>query len=148
MKGIIGLGNPLKADDGIGVRLIQELKEKNLPSNVSVHDAGTGGMKVLHVLKDFEKVIIVDAVRFGGEAGDFLFFTPDEVRSLNESKSAHDSNIFKVLELSEKLEELPEKLIFMGIEPKNTGREDNLSSELEAKVPKFTEILYEKIKTI
>lgn len=146
MNGIIGLGNPLKGDDGIGILLVKEIEEKSIPSNVRVFDAGTGGMKILHLLSDLEKVIIVDAIHFGGEPGESVFFEPDEVNSLSQSKSTHDTNFLDVLKISERLEEEPEEVVIMGIEPKDVSLNEGLSPELERKKPDLTEKLYERVK--
>lgn len=146
MNGIIGLGNPLKGDDGIGILLVKEIEEKSIPSNVRVFDAGTGGMKILHLLSDLEKVIIVDAIHFGGKPGESVFFEPDEVNSLSQSKSTHDTNFLDVLKISQRLEEEPEEVVIMGIEPKDVSLNESLSPELERKKPDLTEKLYERVK--
>ena len=146
--GIIGLGNLLKGDDGIGVKIIEELHHRKLPQNLSIYDLGTGGMKVLHVLKDLDKVLIVDAVRFGGEPGDHVFFEPNEIKSLKTPKGTHDSNLFEVIELSKQLEEIPRKIVIMGIQPNDTGFNKNLSCEVSKNFDYLIECLIEKIKKI
>ncbi|KXB05771.1 hypothetical protein AKJ49_00025 [candidate division MSBL1 archaeon SCGC-AAA382A03] len=146
MKGVIGLGNILQRDDGAGIILARELKKKNLPENIQVFDAGTGGMKILHILKELEKVIIIDVVNFGEKPGDFLFFTPSEVKSLRESKSAHESDFFDILKLSESLGETPQKIIIMGIQPKNTSAGEGLSPELEGNLSRMIDAVIEKLE--
>lgn len=146
--GVIGIGNPLNGDDGIGIALIQELEKRGIPPNISIFDAGTGGMKVLHFLKDLDEVIIIDAVHFGGEPGDFVFFEPDEVRSMNIPKGSHDSNLFEVLELSENLGEIPEKIIIMGVQPKNTEIGEDLSEDVENSIEDMLISLKKKIEDL
>ncbi|MFP4050630.1 MAG: hydrogenase maturation protease [Thermoplasmata archaeon] len=146
--GIIGLGNPLNGDDGIGIVLIHEIEKRDLFLNVFTFDAGTGGMKVLHLLKDFDKVIIIDAVYFNGEPGDFVFFEPDEVRSINIPKTTHDSNLFEVLELSENLGEIPAEVIIMGIQPKNSDIGEGLSDEVKNNIESMLNSLKKKIKNL
>ncbi len=148
MKAIIGLGNPLKSDDGVGILLINEIQKKDIPSDVEVFDAGTGGMKILHLLNDVEKALIVDAIHFGGKPGDSVFFKPEEVESLNKSQSSHDANFLEVLELSKTLEEAPKEIIIMGIEPKDTSFGEEVSSEIENKIPNLTNDLFEKAMEI
>lgn len=148
MKGIIGIGNTLKGDDGIGVILARKMEERDLPSNIKVFDAGTGGMKILHQLKNLEKAIIVDAVHFGGKLGEHVFFSPSEVRSLKESGGTHQTNLFEILELSERVGEAPENILIYGIQPKNNDMDSDLSPELKNKIPELEEELYKKIKAI
>ncbi len=144
MKAIIGLGNPIKNDDGIGILLVSEIEQKRIPPDVEVFEAGTRGMRLLHLLNDLDKALIVDAVHFGGEPGESVFFTPAEVKSLNESRSTHDTNFLEVLELSKTLEEEPEEIVIMGVEPKDTSFGEGISSELENKLPELIDELFKK----
>lgn len=147
MNGIIGIGNTLRGDDGIGVILAKKM-ERKVPSNVRVFDAGSGIIDILHILENLDKAIIVDAVHFGGKPGELKFFEPKEAKSLVESKKSHDLDLLEVLELSDLLEELPKQILIMGIEPKNISLRKGLSSTLENKIPELTKKLYEKAKTI
>lgn len=148
MKAIIGLGNPLKGDDGIGVRLVREIEKRNIPSDIKVFDAGTRGMKILHLLNDLEEAIIIDAVHFGGDPGDSVFFTPADVKSLTKSQSTHDTDFLEVLELSKTLDEGPEKIVIMGVEPKDTSFGGGISSELEDKLPELIDDLFKKVMEV
>lgn len=144
MEAIIGLGNQLKGDDGIGILLVREIEKKELASNIEVFDAGIRGLRLLHLLKDLEKALIVDAVRFGGEPGDSVFFSPDEVESLNEFQSTHDMDFLEVLELSKTLEEEPDGIVIMGVEPKDTSFGESISPELKHRLPQLVEDLSKK----
>jgi len=145
-KAIIGIGNPLKSDDGIGLIILEELKKRNISPNFSLVDGGTGGMKFLHILKDFDEVIVIDAVYFDGEPGEYVFFKPDQVKSLNAPKGTHDSNFFEILELSEQLNEKPREIVIMGIQPKITDISENLSSELEERLEGMVDAIIKIIK--
>lgn len=144
-KGVICLGNPLRGDDGISKVLIRELKEEGLPSGVEIFDVGTGGINALHVLERLDKVIIVDAVSFGGSPGDHVFFEPGEVSSLLAPKNSHESDLLKVLELSKSLDEMPEKVLIMGVQPKDTSMGEGLSPKLEEKVPELLDELRKSV---
>ncbi|MFW5904464.1 MAG: hydrogenase maturation protease [Candidatus Saliniplasma sp.] len=146
--GVIGLGNPLNGDDGIGIVLIQKLEERGKSPHISIFDAGTGGMKVLHFLKDLDKVIIIDAVDLDKEPGDFVFFNPEEVKSLKEPSGTHDSNLFEVLELSKDLGEIPDEIIIMGIQPKCTEIGEDLSDEVENNLENMLDSLEEMISEL
>ncbi|KXA95709.1 hypothetical protein AKJ65_01100 [candidate division MSBL1 archaeon SCGC-AAA259E19] len=144
-KGVIGLGNPVRGDDGISEVLIRRLSEESSPSDVEFIDIGTGSVKALHVLGRLDKAIILDAVFFGGDPGEYVFFDPEEVKSLKRSKNPHDSTLFEVLELSRKMEELPEEIQIMGIQPKDVSLKEGLSPELESEIPKLLNALRQKI---
>lgn len=145
MKGVIGIGNPFKGDDGIGLKLLEEIEKKDIPEDVRTYDMGSETFDLIHVLKDLDKAIIIDAVQFGGSPGDYRFFTPDEVNSLKKSDTPHGTDILEVLSLSEKLDEMPEKILIMGVQPKDTDLGEGFSRPLESNVPELVEKLYEKI---
>ncbi|KXB06213.1 hypothetical protein AKJ52_02440 [candidate division MSBL1 archaeon SCGC-AAA382C18] len=145
MKGIIGIGNPLKSDDGIGVALLREMEKREFPQQVQTFEVGIASMDLLHILEDLDKAILIDAVHFGGAPGDYCFFTPDNVDSLQESSSPHTADILDVLELSREMGGLPEEIIIMGIEPDDTSFGEGFSKNLEENFPELKKTLYEKI---
>ncbi len=147
MKGVIGVGNPIKGDDGIGVRLAENVESRELPDDLKVYELGVENFEILHVLKDLEKVILVDAVRFSGNPGDHRFFSPEEVESLKGSGGPHSVDILEILSLSDRLGERPDEVLIMGIEPKNTDFGDEFSSPVEKRVPELTDILYDRMKS-
>lgn len=144
-KGVIGLGSSVRGDDGISEVLIRKLGEENFSSDVEFINIGMGSVKALHVLRRLDKAIILDAVFFGGDPGEYVFFDPEEVKSLKRSKNPHDSTLFEVLELSRKMEELPEEIQIMGIQPKDVSLKEGLSPELESEVPRLLDALRQKI---
>jgi hydrogenase maturation protease len=132
--GVIGLGNPLRRDDGIGIILLEQLQKqkKEFPKNVEFIDGGTGGMTLLHIFVGFEIVLIIDAVDFKGRPGDIRLFTLDEIysRKAPVRLSTHESDFIKVLQLSKELNELPSKLFVFGIQPTDVSHGIGLSKEL------------------
>ncbi|MEL7122347.1 MAG: hydrogenase maturation protease [Bacteroidota bacterium] len=74
---ILGFGNPVRADDGIGIYVIKQLQEKlsNIP-NVSLFDMGTSAFEVLYKLKGHQKIILVDAVLNSGQPVGSVFKLP------------------------------------------------------------------------
>ncbi len=146
--GIIGIGNLLNGDDGIGIVLIQKIQKRDLFPHISIFDAGTGGMKVLHLLKDLDKVIIIDAVHMDKEPGEFVFFSPDDVDSMKGSSGTHGSNLIEIFELSEEMGELPEKIVIMGIQPKKTDIGEDMSDEVESRIEEMLDRLKEKVEEL
>lgn len=123
MVKIIGCGNPLAADDGVGVRIIEELKKINLPHKVQIIEAGNDPFQLLEFIKGKEKVILVDAVKGGGVPGSIYRILPEDIKhSSNKSLSLHEVNISDVLELGKSIypEEMPDDLVIIGIEAEST----------------------------
>jgi len=133
--GIIGLGNPLRHDDGIGLVLLQHLqtKKKNLPKNIEYIDGGTGGMKLLHLLAEFDAVLLIDAVDFKGKPSDARVFSLKDIQSQKKPMilSTHDSDFLNIIRLSKELKELPETLVIFGVQPQDVSHGVGLSKEME-----------------
>jgi hydrogenase maturation protease len=79
---IIGCGNLLRGDDGLGPTLIRRLIEAGLPEGVEVADGGTSGMDVAFRMRGANKVILIDAARTGGQAGDIYRLDGTDVEQL------------------------------------------------------------------
>ncbi len=74
---VLGVGNPLMGDDGLGVELVKRLTECELDPMVRVEDGGTLGMTLLPLLEDADTVILIDAVKTGAEPGAIVIRTQD-----------------------------------------------------------------------
>lgn len=150
--GVIGLGNPLRKDDGIGIILLDKLikKKDQLPDNIEFIDGGTGGMNLLHFLANFDKVIIIDAINFDGDFGESIFFKPENVidHGIPVKFSTHESDFFKVLKLSAELKEIPDEIYIYGIQPKDLNFGQTLSTELQKKIDRYLTELQYKISSI
>ena len=81
--GVIGIGNPLRRDDGIGIVLLEKLVERRneLPENIEFINGGIGGMNLLHILARYDVVVVIDAVNFDGEVGESKLFKSEDVNS-------------------------------------------------------------------
>jgi hydrogenase maturation protease len=146
--GVVALGNPLRRDDGLGVRLLEALRERDLPDDVELYDAGTGGMRILHKLADVDTVILIDVVRFGGEPGESVWFTPDEVESIREEGSSHDPNLFEAIELSRRLDEAPDRIRCLGVQPEDVSVGEGLSTPVENAIPDLLDAIEATIREL
>ena len=143
---ILGLGNPLRGDDGIGPRVIEEVTRRGLPEGVSSLDGGTAGLDLLNVLEGWKRVVVVDAADVGREPGQFVRFTPDQARfvEVEDSFSLHHAGLGAVLALAEVLgKTLPELTIF-GVQPARVGWGQGLSPVVEAALPALTDAVLEE----
>jgi len=149
---IIGIGNSLRQDDSLGLILLERLKNKKeeLPDNIDFIDGGSGGMVLLHYLADFDIVFILDAVEFGGKPGELRFFEKEEIisKKIKINLSTHENDFFKVIKLSEKLNEIPEKIYIFGIQPKNLGFGCDISLDISESIEKNLMQIIDKIKRL
>jgi len=144
---IIGLGNPLRGDDGVGCRLVEELARGELPPDVRVLDGGTAGLGLLDLLEGWNRVIIVDAAEMGRRPGEFVRFTPAEVRlhASPDRFSLHHAGLSEALALAGALgQALPEMVIF-GVQPVEIDWGEGLSPAVEAVLPALADAVVEEI---
>ncbi|MCK5201195.1 MAG: hydrogenase maturation protease [Spirochaetales bacterium] len=143
---ILGVGNPLRRDDGIGPAVIQLLEKKRssyeIPSNVELIDGGTDGLGLIEYLKDYKKVIIIDAVESGVAPGTIKVFTPEEaVLNINsDSLSTHGFGIAELIKLAKELDINP-KLVIVGVQPGDVSYGEGLSDILSLKMEEAAKVV-------
>jgi len=148
---ILGLGNPLRRDDGIGPRVIEELQARGLPEGVTALDGGTGGLDILRVIEGWDDVVIIDAADVDagrGEIapGEFVRFTPNEAH-LGESPHAfslHHAGLAEVLALARALDRPLPSMVIFGVQPQDVGWGEGLSSDVEAKLTAVVDAVLEE----
>jgi hydrogenase maturation protease len=140
---IIGFGNILMGDDGIGVRVIEELQKMAIfedKKNIELIDGGTSGVDLVFMIQQAEKAVIIDAIDAGQGTGEIVVFTPVEIKAIKKGRkglksfSLHDIDLAEVFELLKTLN-IPAKLIIIGIKPKTVGYSNRLSPEIENQIP-------------
>jgi hydrogenase maturation protease len=133
------LGNPLRGDDGVGVRVTKMLAAQQLPQGVEVVDGGTRGLGIVSLMEGRQRVILVDAADVHQAPGQFVRFTLDEVDLLGESTrlgeerqlSVHSAGLRDALLLAQALGVLPQEVIVFGVQPAKMEWESTLSPEVE-----------------
>jgi hydrogenase maturation protease len=137
---VIGLGNVLLSDEGIGVHLVRRLSNQRDKFHlVDFVDAGSAGMNLLHLIANRKKAVIIDCAKMGSKPGTIRRFAPDEVQSVKQLShySLHEADILKVIALSKQLGECPAEVVFFGIEPESIEPGQNLSKTLFAKIDAY-----------
>ena len=136
---IIGIGNPMMADDGIGPRLITELEGSHL--GVDLIDMGTGGMQLVHVLAEYDAVLIIDSADMDLAPGQFRIFSPEDVVSLKETRaySLHEWDLMRSIEISRNLGEAPDRILILAVQPRSLDMRDGLSPVLQRLIPAYIE---------
>jgi hydrogenase maturation protease len=159
---VIGLGNTLMSDEGAGVRVVQRLLDLSAKASakadfagrfplVDFVDAGTGGMSILHLIRDRDKAIFIDCARMGEEPGVIRKFTTRELKSTKvlTHQSLHEFDLIKIIDMSHKLGQCPAEIIIFGIEPQVIKPGCKLSKLLTDRLDEYvTMILKELPKTI
>lgn len=144
---VLGVGNILLRDEGVGVRVIEHLQKMPLPDDVELFDGGTAGADLIEVLSDRNVVIIVDAADFEAPAGTILRMTQEDwLPQRNTALSLHDLDIPQTLAMTKILGCAPEKVICLGIVPETIEPGMTLSHKLDALVPVIADRVLDEIR--
>ncbi|MBN1504567.1 MAG: hydrogenase maturation protease [Candidatus Eisenbacteria bacterium] len=134
---ILGIGNLLLKDEGVGIHFIRMLKGKTLPSGVEAIDGGTRGLDLLLLMEGHKLVVIVDCARMGEPPGTVRVFEPkDIVPDRNRGFSVHGLNLASALEFGARFGKLPE-IFIVGVEPESIEVEIGLSEAVRQALPEI-----------
>jgi len=104
---ILGIGNLLLQDEGIGIHAIEYLKKKEFPDFVELLDGGTGGFHLLELFQKYSRIIIIDATLDQNEPGTVRVIEPKYSTDYPKSLSAHDIGLKDLVESSMLLGDTP-----------------------------------------
>ncbi|MFZ3385949.1 MAG: hydrogenase maturation protease [Candidatus Hydromicrobium sp.] len=141
---IIGFGNKYRSDDGIGIRVVEELGKLDSFRNIDIIDGGTSGTDLIFLVKDCRKIIIIDAIDAGQDVGDVVNIQISDVeefiKSDFKSLSLHDLNLADILKLIKALK-INADISIIGVKPKKMDFGDRLSPEIEEKIPEIISLV-------
>ena len=145
---LLGVGNILLKDEGVGVRVIQELMDNyTFPTDIQLIDGGTLGPHLLNLIKGFEEIIVIDAIQGGEEPGTLYKFLLDQIPlEVTAKLSTHQVGVLEVLSQVKLLGEQP-RVTFIGIEPQDIspwGME--LTPFVKDKIPALIEIIFSELE--
>jgi len=143
---VVGVGNILLRDEGIGVHVARALQEAPSPDNVELEviDGGTLPDVVL-TLGEVDKLIVVDAVRTGGEPGEIYRFRPEDIKLGNRVlTSLHQISLLENLWLMERFSQKPGDVVIIGVEPEDMNWGLELSAKLQQRIPQIIRVVLEE----
>ena len=139
---VLGVGNPILSDDGVGIHVARELKKRRLPG-VDVEELAASGLELLDVVRGYDKVVIIDAIQTKkGRPGDLHVLEEKDFERSVHGSSPHGINIATALALGRKLvpNEMPREVVFFAVEAEyliNVG--ERLTPELAKALPRIVE---------
>ncbi len=141
---VMGVGNVLLKDEGVGVHVVEHLRHAPipLPQNIEIIDGGTMGMELMMYLEGREKAVVIDVIEAGVEPGTIFRFAHGDIREAKQKKlSFHQLSFLDALKMAEFMgQQLPE-IIFIAIQPKDITPGTELTPEIEAKIPTIIEMI-------
>ena len=139
---ILGIGNLLLSDDGVGVQTVWRLQQKQLPEEVQVVDGGTCGLDLLQFLEGVDRLIIVDAIKAGQPPGTLIRMANEEVPAYLALKvSPHEIGLPELLFTAKLRDIYPPEVVVLGVQPESLETGVDLSPVVAAQV----DVLVEKI---
>ena len=147
---ILGVGNLILGDDGVGIHVVNELKKHIDDPNITIDEAITGGMNLLDLLLGYDKAIIIDAVKTDDEENGVVKRIPFGDFSTMHSCNPHDVSLIEAVEMAKKMGEnqIPQEIIVIGILMKKIPCEfgEKLTKKISAAVPKAVVMTLNEIK--
>jgi len=135
---VVATGNEIVGDDGIGLHIIEELKKFFLPDNIRTIYIGTDCWSLLPLVKEFEKIIVVDAVDIEGEEGEVYYIPARQLPGSQLPYSLHDICWLDMVRMAGKLDET----YLFGIQTSALNIGTKVSPGLKKKVNEYTGKLY------
>jgi hydrogenase maturation protease len=145
---VIGLGNPIMADDGLGIAALERLREGwTLPESVRLVDGGTWGMNLLPLVEEASELLLLDAIDRGGPVGELVVLEREQVpRFLGLKLSPHQIDLREVLALAELRGGLPAKLVAMGLQPARVEMFSGLSPGVECRMDQLLAAVIQRLE--
>ena len=147
---VMGIGNMLLTDDGVGVFAAQKLMEEKLPPQVTVLEAGTFTQDIFYLFKDYDHVLVLDIVHAQGEPGSI--YTLDESQLVDDEKqrlSIHDIDLIDSLRMAELLHGQKPVLSVVGVEPADfTSWNIGLSPVVQSRFEDYLTVVRQRIAAL
>ena len=145
---ILGLGNILMTDEGVGVRTINEFERRyEVPDYVEIVDGGAAGLDLIPFIEGREKVMMVDAVNFDREPGYIDLLENDAIPvRITQKASMHHLGLMDVLCIVRMSGNLPKELCLIGIQPKSLDLGIDMTKEMWDKVDDLIECIAAKLR--
>jgi hydrogenase maturation protease len=145
---ILGIGNTVLSDDGVGCRVAQRLEKKlRSRSDITVLETSLSGLSLLDEITGYERLIIIDAIQTrGGKPGAIYKLSPGDFKT-GRMAIIHDLGLVSTLELGRKLEmDMPREVVIFAIEAKEMAAfSETLSQEVKKAVPKAVEMVLKEV---
>jgi len=136
---ILGVGNYLMGDEGVGVHLIQQMAKKELPNYIDILDGGTGGFLLLNCFEAYSTVIFVDATMDDKPAGTISLIQPKFASDFPSALSVHDVGLKDMIEAVYLMDSKPNIPLFTISIKEMTPMTIDLSPEVDQAIPETIE---------
>jgi hydrogenase maturation protease len=141
---VLGLGNELLADEGVGVHAARLLQQEELPEDITVLEVGTSILDSLEDLERADRIIVLDAMKDDGPPGTVYKIPMTDCSGSMNIASMHGFDIFRVMALARRTESPP--VMVFGVEPAQISWSMSLSSTVIRSLPYLIEAVWEELE--
>ncbi|RME79105.1 MAG: HyaD/HybD family hydrogenase maturation endopeptidase [Chloroflexi bacterium] len=144
---VLGVGNILMQDEGVGVRVVEWLQSRYRAANVTLLDGGTMGLDLLHYLPETDHLLIIDAVNSGASPGDLTVLTGKDVPAFLGTKiSPHQIGVTDLLATAQLMGYTPPEVVILGVQPRSMQVGLEMSPEVEAAVERLGQMALHQLE--
>jgi hydrogenase maturation protease len=143
---VIGVGNTIHSDDGVGVRALKRLEDDpRVPAGVALIDGGTHGIELLTYLYDCSRLLLLDAVDVGEQVGTLVRIAGDQLRGLPCAASVHQLGLADLLATLPLVSDTTREIVLLGVQPASTDWGTELSPAVETALGPLVEAAVEQL---
>ena len=145
---ILGIGNVLLGDEGVGVHAVRRLEKEAWPAHVKLLDGGTGGFHLLSLFQEYPRIVLVDATMDGQPPGTVRVIRPRFASDYPRTLSAHDIGLKDLVESAALLGHAPEVVIVaISVKTLPEGLTMDMTPEVAASLPRVADSVREVVET-
>lgn len=146
---VLGIGNIILSDEGFGVRVVEHIKKSfQFPENVQLIDGGTLGVELTQFITGTQKLLIIDSIDGGKQAGTLYKLTGDKIRThFSEKISAHEVGIQDVLTMLELTNKMIPEVVVIGAQPFSLEAGVNLTPEMQKLIPQVSDMAIDILRS-
>jgi hydrogenase maturation protease len=144
---VLGVGNPLMGDDGLGLATLEHLREGwEIPADVELVDGGTWGLTLLPAIEASDRLLLIDAIDAGGAPGTLHVLERDQIpRHLSTKISPHEVDLREVLALAELRGTLPLEMVAIGLQPAAVELSSEISDVVRLRLPDLLDVVMQRL---
>jgi len=147
---VLGIGNPIMGDDGVGFHIAQELAKEIKNENIDVKDTGADGLNLLELITGYDSVIIIDAIMTeDGEVGEIYRLKPEDfVKTVHPTTSPHNVNLATVIEIGRRYLEgqMPSKIVVFAVNIQEvTEFTEEMTERVKKAIPRVMSLILEEV---
>lgn len=146
---VLGIGNLLLSDEGIGVHAVRAIQSMVLPPNVKTLDGETAGFHLLPHIQGAERVVVIDCLDASAAPGTLFRVTPGDLAAGTGTKpiSFHQVGLPGVLQLAAQLGKHPDEVVIIGVQPASVGPGLDLTPDVARRLPDIVQMVLAELHT-